>query len=599
MIVDSISVEFDAVEWLYAAALALGLSAGILGLIRMAFALMRSRPWLELLPAFVLAAAGGIALLITAWSSVTGSPVFFINLQTKLFISNLMTALLLSLALVLGLLIALIALVPDFIPRLRAGAQTIALKSVWAALVVGVGATVLLLAVRAETAGRERGTHPLGTLSGPELAAEKVADGLSFPTAFAIAPDGEMLINELSSGQIVMLQPGADGEPGELTPFIQLPLPDGGKLFHIALHPDWPQTPYVYVTAEQDIGGTRYLELLRIRNEDGVGTDVESLLSELPLEQPATSNHYGSAITFCGGNLFLSIGDTDGPDGPPSKDEKRFAQIPSRPEGKILRYQLDGIDLEPNGVVFDDPPVFAMGFRNVYAMTCDPSTGEPVVADNGPKGRDQVRVVTAGSNHEWPYTAERTRLTPPLYSSGETPLGPTGVAVRGTGSDQEVLFAALHSLSVYQLSPGGEDGAARATVFREFEAPPLAVEIDGAGCVYVLDVSSLWRIIEDHCPAQGIEPAVLTLDPSQLLAELGLEGFYGVSCSACHGGGREGVAELGPALLPSTLDQSDQFYIDTIADGRPGTPMPSWRAAGLSDSDIEQIVEWLKTNEPG
>ena len=72
--------------------------------------------------------------------------------------------------------------------------------------------------------------------------------------------------------------------------------------------------------------------------------------------------------------------------------------------------------------------------------------------------------------------------------------------------------------------------------------------------------------------------------------------FYQLNCSSCHGLDQQGI--VGPALTVDALVQEDQFYIDTIADGRPGTVMPSWSANGLTTPEIRALVHWLKAGAP-
>lgn len=72
--------------------------------------------------------------------------------------------------------------------------------------------------------------------------------------------------------------------------------------------------------------------------------------------------------------------------------------------------------------------------------------------------------------------------------------------------------------------------------------------------------------------------------------------FFLASCAACHGQKREGL--VGPALTPSVLTQPDDFYFDTISNGRPGTAMPAWSAQGLTDDEIHALVTFIKTVEP-
>lgn len=65
------------------------------------------------------------------------------------------------------------------------------------------------------------------------------------------------------------------------------------------------------------------------------------------------------------------------------------------------------------------------------------------------------------------------------------------------------------------------------------------------------------------------------------------------SCAGCHGTDRRGAT--GPALLAERLTQSDEYYFDVIANGKPGTVMPPW-SQQLSDEDITTLVEFIRTD---
>jgi cytochrome c55X len=66
-------------------------------------------------------------------------------------------------------------------------------------------------------------------------------------------------------------------------------------------------------------------------------------------------------------------------------------------------------------------------------------------------------------------------------------------------------------------------------------------------------------------------------------------------CGSCHGMTRKGG--LGPALLPENLrDRPEVLLVNTILDGRPGTPMPPWRGE-LSEADARWLVEALNRGE--
>jgi cytochrome c55X len=66
-------------------------------------------------------------------------------------------------------------------------------------------------------------------------------------------------------------------------------------------------------------------------------------------------------------------------------------------------------------------------------------------------------------------------------------------------------------------------------------------------------------------------------------------------CGSCHGMTRKGG--LGPSLLPGSLrDRPDALLVNTVLDGRPGTPMPPWRGE-LSEQDARWLVDVLRKGE--
>ena len=195
--------------------------------------------------------------------------------------------------------------------------------------------------------------------SGASVKADRIASA-AFVTDLAIGSDGSVLYVEHLTGRIGMLTPSEDGGLTDST-VVQFDLPEAGRLFHIALHSDWPAEPVLYATAHEGVGLNQRLVLYRVVVDEAVGARIERQVGDLPTEDPARgarADHYGSALAVCDGFLYLSIGDTDSP-GPGNfrPGRVRFrAQDPSEAEGKILRYRVNGRDLEPAGVMANDPP---------------------------------------------------------------------------------------------------------------------------------------------------------------------------------------------------------------------------------------------------
>jgi cytochrome c55X len=66
-------------------------------------------------------------------------------------------------------------------------------------------------------------------------------------------------------------------------------------------------------------------------------------------------------------------------------------------------------------------------------------------------------------------------------------------------------------------------------------------------------------------------------------------------CGSCHGMTRKGG--LGPPLLPEALsDRPQLLLVNTVLDGRSGTPMPPWRGQ-LTEPEAQWLVEVLRRGE--
>jgi mono/diheme cytochrome c family protein len=92
----------------------------------------------------------------------------------------------------------------------------------------------------------------------------------------------------------------------------------------------------------------------------------------------------------------------------------------------------------------------------------------------------------------------------------------------------------------------------------------------------------------DRCPMCPVPQAI-----EGSLSDMTVAEFYAANCAACHGSERTGG--VGPSLLPAALTQPDDFYFETIRDGRPGTVMPAWGDLGMRADEIRALVSFLRT----
>ena len=72
--------------------------------------------------------------------------------------------------------------------------------------------------------------------------------------------------------------------------------------------------------------------------------------------------------------------------------------------------------------------------------------------------------------------------------------------------------------------------------------------------------------------------------------------IFAQDCAGCHGQNAEG-GSVGPSLVSAELKaQSDDFFRQTILNGRAGTAMPAWEGR-LSAQDIEDVIAFLRSKQ--
>ena len=149
---------------------------------------------------------------------------------------------------------------------------------------------------------------------------------LDNPVGFTFTPNGRIVYLERDTGEVRFLNPrtgvdrlffriggvNSDGERGALG---------------VALHPDWPRQPFVYVYVTRAFGDRPLQnQLVRIRDADGRGTGI-GCCSESPIGSRA--NHNGGRIAFGpDGKLYVVIG--DGGEDPATAQDSRPTSLAAR-----------------------------------------------------------------------------------------------------------------------------------------------------------------------------------------------------------------------------------------------------------------------------
>lgn len=275
-----------------------------------------------------------------------------------------------------------------------------------------------------------RSTRESNRSTGPEVALEPVVDGLDFPTAMAVLPDGSALVCE-RDGRILHLRDGTV----EDEPILDLRERIAGVagemgLLGIALHPAVEEDRRFFVRYSGDppqdgsLSHTAVvLEVTMTPSKLGVEPASERIILEVA--QPGPVHNAGDLAFGSDGYLYVPLGDgrrTDiGDEGWSWWHEQGASAQDLRTTllGGVLRIDVDGSDGDrPYAIPPDNPLVgrpgrdeyFAWGMRNPYRISFDDD--RLFVADVGEHTREAVYLVERGDNLGWPIL-EGSTCSPP------------------------------------------------------------------------------------------------------------------------------------------------------------------------------------------
>jgi glucose/arabinose dehydrogenase len=341
----------------------------------------------------------------------------------------------------------------------------------------------------------------------PGYLLQQVQAGLDYTTTIRFAPDGRLFYAELFSGRIMVLPNGTASNP---TVWATVPIATGGEhgLLGMTFHPQFPDSPYVYVFHSRP--SPVYNRIARLRDQNGLGVDYTVLVDSLYANGIV---HFGGRLAFGPGlMLYVTSGDC-GFSGAP--------QDPSNTLGKILRYGSGGEPATGNSFGAGSP-VCALGVRNPFGLCFDAVTGYGYFTDNGTTCDDEVNRMVAGVNYGWGSEDFCGGQPPGSYEAmvNLTPtVGLTGCAVyRGaaypgyngnlfmgnyTGASvQRVVFHSYPSSSV-------ADTVETWATLPDPEAHVIDVTQGTDGRIWFATFDQIWRVLEPPNTPVSVDGAPL------------------------------------------------------------------------------------------
>lgn len=276
----------------------------------------------------------------------------------------------------------------------------------------------------------------------------------------AFSPDGRVFLTE-RPGRVQVVD--ADGVLGT-DPWARIgEVAEVGEsgLMGLALHPAFPETPYVYLShTYRDDGGQLRNRIVRMTDDGGQGTDYTVILDGIA----GANIHDGSRVKFGPeGTLWVTTGDAA---------EASNAQDRDSLSGKVLRMTPDG------GPIADRPYngsrnaryVWTWGHRNPQGLAFRPSDGQAVVSEHGPENHDEVNVLRRGVNYGWPDArgpqTDGGRYEPAIWSSGSggtvAPAGAVFVDAPGSPLHEAFVFATLKEAQIHVMQIADDDAGVAA-----------------------------------------------------------------------------------------------------------------------------------------
>jgi len=241
------------------------------------------------------------------------------------------------------------------------------------------------------------------------FAVEPVAS-LDRSVGLAFLPNGDLLVSQRAGGLRIVSAKGQVSEPLKGAPEVAGPM--GTTNTGPVLDRDFARSRVLYYgwTSAPPAKGEPFVgHILRARlSADGTALEDAKVIYEKPFLTPRR------LVQARDGTLLIASGEvTSGGPNPQSLSD---------PRGKVLRIATDGSIPKDNPFLKTpgaDPALYAVGFRDIQGATLDP-TGALWVAENEPKGGDELNRIKAGGNYGFPVISYGRENGGGLINGGKT-----------------------------------------------------------------------------------------------------------------------------------------------------------------------------------
>lgn len=288
----------------------------------------------------------------------------------------------------------------------------------------------------------------------PDVEGIKVApwiENLEIPWSLVFLGGGRALVSE-RPGRVRLIRHGKLLE----TPYARIDVVHEGEggLMGLALHPEFPREPYLYLMHTYQAGDGRYNRVVRLQDKGDRGFPDRTIIDRIP----GARLHNGGRIAFGpDGFLYIATGELF---------KAELAQDLRSLGGKILRVTPEGE--VPGDNPFKGSPIYSYGHRNPQGLSWHPETGDLFASEHGPSGEfmrfahDELNVIVKGGNYGWPKVigapGRKPFIDPLVVWKTATP--PSGTAFYSgllfPGLRNDLFVATLRSQALIRIRLGQE-----------------------------------------------------------------------------------------------------------------------------------------------
>lgn len=395
-------------------------------------------------------------------------------------------------------------------------------------------------------------------------------------------------------------------------------------LLGMAMHPDFANSPYVYIDYTYLRDSTILSKLVRYTYAKDSLINPIILFSEIP----GNTYHNGCRVVIApDGKIMMSTGDAGNM--PNAQDIHSLS-------GKILRINMDGSIPSDNPI--PGSPVWSWGHRNPEGLVYGPN-GILFSSEHGDASDDEVNIIQKGNNYGWPNVEgycdrpdEKTfciehKITEPLKAWTPT-IAPAGIDYYQSGAIPEwknsILLTTLKgsAFHVLKLNSKGTAIVSDQKYLENVFGRLRDLCISPAGDIYISTSNRDWNpgegfpkkhddlIICLHhekivhgkvntSQKNGVVSAItkLPLNSGQMI--------YTTYCASCHKKDGSGLQSVFPPLNNSSFVTGEKDrLISTLLNGLSGPTevkgakynqqMPSFKF--LNDKDIASVLTYIRSH---